>query len=78
MDAVFVCIVDCFLEHFVIEIEVAFMHTHIEVLSAQVDRIGTGLHTSYQCIPGTSRSKKFNRFTVQYHRWFSPLKNISG
>lgn len=66
-DIVLVRVSDGFLEHLVIEVEIALVHAHIKVLAAEVAGVGTRFNTSYECIPSACWCQKFNRFTIQNH-----------
>ena len=61
-------VVDGLLERGVIKIEIALVHAHVEMLAAEVDGIGTGLHVGDECVPGAGRRQKLYGFSRQYHR----------
>ena len=57
-------IINSLFEEFVIEIEVAFVQTHIEMFAAEVDGIRTGCNACGHGVPCAGRCKQFDGFTV--------------
>ena len=63
LDAVLVRKVDGFFQHFVVEIRIAVVHAHVEVLAAQIDGIRARLDGGDEGIPGASRCEKLHAIT---------------
>ena len=57
-----VAIVDGLFQLLVGEIEIAFVHAHVEMLAAEIDRVRARLHIRDQRVPRPSRSQELDRF----------------
>ena len=63
-----VAIVDGLFQLLVGEIEIAFVHAHVEMLAAEIDRVRARLHIRDQRVPRPSRSQELDRFPRQNHK----------
>ena len=60
-------IVDGLLQQGVIEIEIALVHAHVEMLAAEIDGIGAGFHIGDERVPSAGRCEELYRFSRQDH-----------
>ena len=59
------CVGDCLLQHFVIEVGIVAVHAHIEMLAAKIDSIRPRLDGCLQCVPSAGGSQQLDGFTGQ-------------
>ena len=55
---------DDFLQSFVVKIEIVSMNAHIEMFSAEIDGIGSGIDCRDKCFPSSGRCQKFDGISV--------------
>ena len=63
LDAVLVRKVDGFFQHLVVEIRIAVVHAHVEVLAAQIDGIRARLDGGDEGVPSAGRCEKLHAIT---------------
>ena len=63
--AVFMRVVDGLLQERIVEVELALVHAHVEVLAAEIDSICARLHASDQRVPRAGRGQELYRFAIE-------------